>query len=194
MYLHLNRWSSSDIQQIMPSQSPRISPSMVASVPTHLQTLSQSSSLTSPQHKSLVTSSQERQLSASNSPTATSQLIPSSRDVVIGSLASQTSHKSAIQSPSVAIATHSPVSSRQRSIDKKVHPLVASETFLFCDVCAVTQASVEFSHLVCRHLFCKGCWELHFEYQILQGLSTSKSFMYEITTVQGKNVKIIICN
>lgn len=177
MYLHLNRWSSSDIQQIMPSQSPRISPSMVASVPTHLQTLSQSSSLTSPQHKSLVTSSQERQMSASNSPTATSQLIPSSRDVVIGSLASQTSHKSAIQSPSVAIATHSPVSSRQRSIDKKVHPLVASETFLFCDVCAVTQASVEFSHLVCRHLFCKGCWELHFEYQILQGLSTSLQCM-----------------
>ena len=55
--------------------------------------------------------------------------------------------------------------------------LQVAETFLFCDVCAVTQASSDFSHLrQCKHLFCKGCWEHHFEHSIHQGLSTSKSF------------------
>ena len=44
----------------------------------------------------------------------------------------------------------------------------------FCDVCAVSQPSIDFSNLPCRHLFCKGCWEMHFECQILQGISTSK--------------------
>ena len=45
----------------------------------------------------------------------------------------------------------------------------------FCDVCAVSQPSIDFSHLPCRHPFCKGCWDMHFECQILQGVSTSKT-------------------
>jgi ariadne-2 len=49
-----------------------------------------------------------------------------------------------------------------------------SSKFTFCDVCAVNQPTVDFSHLSCRHPFCKGCWEMHFECQIMQGISTSK--------------------
>ena len=43
-----------------------------------------------------------------------------------------------------------------------------------CDVCATVQPSKNFSELLCGHSYCQSCWELHFEYQILQGLSTSK--------------------
>ena len=51
--------------------------------------------------------------------------------------------------------------------------LSGANTFVFCEVCAVSQAVSSFSYLSCRHHFCKGCWELHFECQILQGISTS---------------------
>jgi hypothetical protein len=112
---------------------------------------------------------------AATSPLTTSQSITINTDATSGSSSSQTSLKSSYN-PSSTTTTQSYASSRQRTSDGKLHPLVASETFLFCDVCAVTQASTEFSHLACRHLFCKGCWELHFECQIMQGLSTSKSY------------------
>jgi len=55
--------------------------------------------------------------------------------------------------------------------------LSGANTFVFCEVCAVSQAVSSFSYLSCRHHFCKGCWELHFECQILQGISTSLSCM-----------------
>ena len=55
--------------------------------------------------------------------------------------------------------------------------LSGANTFVFCEVCAVSQAVSSFSYLSCRHHFCKGCWELHFECQILQGISTSKIFI-----------------
>ncbi len=53
--------------------------------------------------------------------------------------------------------------------------LSGANTFVFCEVCAVNQAVSSFSFLSCLHHFCKGCWELHFECQILQGISTSKN-------------------
>jgi len=46
-----------------------------------------------------------------------------------------------------------------------------------CDVCATMQPSKNFSELLCGHSYCQSCWELHFEYQILQGLSTNISCM-----------------
>ena len=77
-------------------------------------------------------------------------------------------------SSSSSSTTSSPTSSKlPPPRPPALHPLQTTETFLFCEVCAVTQASADFSHLACRHLFCKGCWENHFGHQILQGLSTS---------------------
>jgi len=55
--------------------------------------------------------------------------------------------------------------------------LSGANTFVLCDVCVVPQHPSAFSYLSCRHYFCKGCWELHFECQILQGISTSLSCM-----------------
>ena len=180
MYLHLKRWSSSEVIQILPSQSPTTLPStLVNSIASHLKTYPHSSlSVVTPEHKILASSNaQERQNSATTSPLATSQSITTNTDVSIGSLSSQTTATS-FKSPSPnslsTSSTQGVISNRQCTTDGKLHPLVAGETFLFCDVCAVTQASADFSHLACRHLFCKGCWELHFECQILQGLSTSK--------------------
>ena len=59
--------------------------------------------------------------------------------------------------------------------------LSGANTFVFCEVCAVSQAVSSFSYLSCRHHFCKGCWELHFECQILQGISTSTYLVYLVT-------------
>ena len=50
----------------------------------------------------------------------------------------------------------------------------ASTGSRLCEVCATLQPSKNFSELLCGHSYCQSCWELHFEYQILQGLSTSK--------------------
>lgn len=55
-------------------------------------------------------------------------------------------------------------------------PLAGEENY--CEVCATQLQSTEnFSQLKCRHRFCRGCWELHFETQISQGLSTTLSCM-----------------
>ena len=59
--------------------------------------------------------------------------------------------------------------------------LSGANTFVLCDVCVVAQHPSSFSYLSCRHYFCKGCWELHFECQILQGISTSKYYCLTIT-------------
>ena len=173
MYLHLKQWSSSEVIKLLPSQSPSLSTSPLATPnPTHLQTFSQTA-YSANQQKGSVGITPERQTSATSTSSTLHSMVTNS-DSVIGS-SSQTTVKSLIQN-SPASTSQTYASSRQCTKDGKIHPLVASETFLFCDVCAVTQASTEFSHLKCRHLFCKGCWELHFEYQILQGLSTSKSW------------------
>ena len=170
MYLHLKQWSSSEVIELLPSQSPQLSTSsLVTSKPTHQQTFSQTT-YSPNQQKGSVGITPERQTSATST-SLTSHSMVTSSDTIIGS-SSKTTVKSLLQNSPTTSQTY--VSSRQCTKDGKIHPLVASETFLFCDVCAVTQASTEFSHLACRHLFCKGCWELHFECQILQGLSTSK--------------------
>ena len=171
MYLHLKRWSSADVIQLLPSQSPTLSTSsIIPSKSTHQQTFSQTT-LSVNQPKGGLGILQERQTTSSS---LSSQSIGVSSNPTTCS-SSQASVKS-LTHHSTASTSQSYASSRQCTKDGKVHPLVASETFLFCDVCAVTQASTEFSHLACQHLFCKGCWELHFECQILQGLSTSKLF------------------
>ncbi|XP_046983563.1 potential E3 ubiquitin-protein ligase ariadne-2 isoform X1 [Schistocerca americana] len=41
-----------------------------------------------------------------------------------------------------------------------------------CPVCLLTQPHDKFSALSCGHKFCKDCWSVHFEVQILQGVST----------------------
>lgn len=170
MYLHLKRWSSADVIQLLPSQSPTLSTSSIfPSKSAHQQTFSQKT-FSANQPKGGLGIVQECQTSSS----LTSQSIGASSNPTTCS-SSQVSVKS-LTHHSTASTSQSYASSRQCTKDGKVHPLVASETFLFCDVCAVTQASTEFSHLACQHLFCKGCWELHFECQILQGLSTSKLF------------------
>ena len=56
--------------------------------------------------------------------------------------------------------------------------LSGANTFVLCDVCVVPQHPSAFSYLSCRHYFCKGCWELHFECQILQGISTSNILIF----------------
>ena len=176
MYLHIHQWSSSEvIQKILSQSKTALSSSLVTPIPTNIQKYSQSPlSVAIPHVRTLASNPQEYQMSATALPSKSSQSISTKADINIGSLSSQTSLKSSIQNQSVANTAVTSASSRQRTSDGKLHPLVASETFLFCDVCAVTQASAEFSHLACRHLFCKGCWELHFECQILQGLATSK--------------------
>ena len=50
--------------------------------------------------------------------------------------------------------------------------LAAGEDAVVCDVCAT--AKNNFSHLQCGHAYCASCWELHFEYQIMQGISSCK--------------------
>ena len=52
----------------------------------------------------------------------------------------------------------------------------SSSSLLYCDVCATQWPSTDsFSQLKCGHRFCRGCWELHFETQILQGVTTGKN-------------------
>ena len=65
--------------------------------------------------------------------------------------------------------------------------LSGANTFVLCDVCVVPQHPSAFSYLSCRHYFCKGCWELHFECQILQGISTSK---YTTNDFTEKNMNL----
>lgn len=37
-----------------------------------------------------------------------------------------------------------------------------------CPVCTITHASEKFYSLPCNHLFCRDCWVMHFEVQIMQ--------------------------
>ena len=64
-----------------------------------------------------------------------------------------------------------------------------SSKITFCDVCAVNQPTPDFSYLGCRHPFCKGCWEMHFECQIMQGISTSKSYEEELAVISFHSFK-----
>jgi len=142
-----------------------------------------------------VTSEAIKNLPASSA-LATNNQLPSTSAAALASATAASHSSSSSLSPSSSATTSSsspPASSSSPSstsaggnsgaVSKPparppgLHPLQATETFLFCDVCAVTQASADFSHLSCRHLFCKGCWENHFGHQILQGLSTSLSCM-----------------
>ena len=160
-------------QTYHPSLSIRSSPTQQKSTPTG--GLGSSSSKNSTTATSPNTLSHSITSSGGHGETST---VCSSLSPTAGSIHSPSS--TSYKSPSSQSLSQSPtgqtfIPNRQRSSGGKLHPLVKGETFLFCDVCAVTQASADFSHLKCQHLFCKGCWELHFECQIMQGLSTSKS-------------------
>lgn len=41
-----------------------------------------------------------------------------------------------------------------------------------CTVCITVYTADKFSTLTCGHAFCKDCWCMHFEVQIMQGIST----------------------
>lgn len=52
-----------------------------------------------------------------------------------------------------------------------------------CPICLQSFPYEDFQHLTCSHVFCKECWSMHFEVQILQGMSTGIECM-----AQGCNV------
>jgi len=72
-----------------------------------------------------------------------------------------------LRSSSSSVVNNTPLSSSSQ----------ASTGSRLCEVCATLQPSKSFSELLCGHSYCQSCWELHFEYQILQGLSTNISCM-----------------
>lgn len=43
-----------------------------------------------------------------------------------------------------------------------------------CPVCLAPMSPDYTSHLSCGHTFCRDCWSMHFEVQIMQGMSTGK--------------------
>ncbi|XP_018329535.1 potential E3 ubiquitin-protein ligase ariadne-2 [Agrilus planipennis] len=70
----------------------------------------------------------------------------------------------------------------QLLINSRVKPSSAPASnncsrYLTCPVCVLTHSSDKFLSLNCGHLFCKGCWTIHFEVQINQGISTGISCM-----------------
>lgn len=46
-----------------------------------------------------------------------------------------------------------------------------SSSRLVCAVCASTPPIHKYSALACGHFFCNDCWAMHFEVQIMQGMS-----------------------
>jgi len=57
-------------------------------------------------------------------------------------------------------------------------PPSSFSTAVYCGVCASNLLESDFaSPKGCRHKFCKGCWQMHFEIQINQGVSTMMSCM-----------------
>lgn len=54
----------------------------------------------------------------------------------------------------------------------------SSNSTIFCGVCASNLLDSDFAiPKGCRHKFCKGCWQLHFEIQVKQGVSTTMGCM-----------------
>ncbi|KAF0296934.1 putative E3 ubiquitin-protein ligase ariadne-2 [Amphibalanus amphitrite] len=50
-------------------------------------------------------------------------------------------------------------------------PAAAAQPPAECPVCACAQPPNEYRALACRHHFCQSCWRMHFETQIMQGIS-----------------------
>ena len=61
----------------------------------------------------------------------------------------------------------------QSSLSSK-DSLEEDESQTHCLVCVTVSSSEVFSSLACGHKFCKDCWTMHFEVQIIQGISTGK--------------------
>jgi len=78
---------------------------------------------------------------------------------------------------STSSLTGTSLSSLSKVVSKTTSSSSKSSGPTLCDVCATMQPSKNFSELLCGHSYCQSCWELHFEYQILQGLSTNISCM-----------------
>lgn len=49
-----------------------------------------------------------------------------------------------------------------------------------CSVCFSSYPTEKFSTLNCGHPFCNDCWCLHFETQVLQGISTGKYILIKL--------------
>lgn len=45
-----------------------------------------------------------------------------------------------------------------------------------CAVCATTPPINNYSALACGHFFCNECWAMHFEVQIMQGMSITEKY------------------
>lgn len=60
-----------------------------------------------------------------------------------------------------------------------------------CSVCVSIMPAEKFATLTCGHSFCKDCWCMHFEVQIMQGISTSMklSYVFYFYTKHNKNFK-----
>jgi len=72
------------------------------------------------------------------------------------------------------LSKYSPVARRSPSLS----PTSSSNSTQFCGVCASNLVESDFAlPKGCRHKFCKGCWQLHFEIQIQQGVSTTMGCM-----------------
>ena len=41
-----------------------------------------------------------------------------------------------------------------------------------CKVCASEHSRENFHALNCGHMFCQSCWDMHFQVQIMEGLTT----------------------
>ncbi len=72
----------------------------------------------------------------------------------------------AVPDPLSALASATPSRNSSSSSSSSEH---------YCEVCATQQPAGQFSSLACAHRYCRSCWELHFEYQILQGISNSEA-------------------
>ncbi|KAK3912194.1 putative E3 ubiquitin-protein ligase ariadne-2 [Frankliniella fusca] len=66
--------------------------------------------------------------------------------------------------------------SSQSSLSSK-DSLEDDENQKLCPVCVMLCSVDVFSSLACGHKFCKDCWTMHFEVQIIQGISTGMSCM-----------------
>ncbi|KAJ8686389.1 hypothetical protein QAD02_022183 [Eretmocerus hayati] len=61
--------------------------------------------------------------------------------------------------------------------NKSISPTLKHLNESACSVCFTTLPGEKFSTLTCGHSFCKDCWCIYFETQILQGVSTGISCM-----------------
>ncbi|XP_076336535.1 E3 ubiquitin-protein ligase ari-2 isoform X5 [Tachypleus tridentatus] len=71
---------------------------------------------------------------------------------------------------------------RPPEVDMQV---IRSSNSILCPICLQTFPGEYFRNLSCAHYFCKECWAMHFEIQIMQGVTTGMECM-----AQGCNILV----